>query len=249
MEEHWLVISFDRVAEIYDETRGFPSSVMAKIVSTLIRELEGQVDILDVGVGTGRISKPLQNHGYHVVGIDVSLEMLKKAVEKGMGNLVGGNICNLPFKGNSFDVTISTGLLHLVKEWKSALREVSRVTRKFLISVVRAGKSPTREEYRDALAEYGWKFSQLGIAERELGAIAKPVKSIEVTSYEDSSEKTFAFLERKAYSYQWDVPEEIHRRVMQQLTARFFPEAYPVKVEVLVWDIENICDLIQYNKN
>ena len=244
-----MIISFDHIAGIYDETRGFPSFVMDKIVTTLISELEGQVNILDVGVGTGIFSKPLQDHGYHVVGIDVSLEMLKKAIEKGIYNSVIGNVCNLPFKRNSFDVTISVGLLHLVKEWKTALQEVSRVTRKFLVSVVRTGKSPASEEYRDALVKYGWKFSQFGIAERELVAIAKPVKSIDVTTYERSTEKTLAFLKRKAYSYQWDIPEEIHRRAMQQLTARSFPEVYPVKVEVLVWDIESICDSIQHNKD
>lgn len=244
-----MVISFDHVAGIYDETRSFPGFVMNKIVTTLISELEGQVNILDVGVGTAIFSKPLQDHGYHVVGIDVSLEMLKKAVEKDMRNSVIGNVCNLPFKGNSFDVTISVGLLHLVKKWRTALQEVSRITRNFLVSVVHTGKNPASEEYRDALVKCGWKFSQLGIAERELGAIVKPVKSIDVTTYERSTEKALVFLKRKAYSYQWDIPEEIHRRVMQQLTARSFPEMYPVKVEVLVWNIESICDFIQHNKD
>jgi len=58
-----------------------------------------------------------------------------------------------------------------------------------------------------------------------------------------------AFLDRKAYSYQWDVPEETHRRVMQQLRTRSFPEAYSVKVEVLVWVIENIHDFVQLPKD
>ncbi|MDH5374859.1 MAG: class I SAM-dependent methyltransferase [Candidatus Bathyarchaeota archaeon] len=79
-----MVVSFDRVAEIYDETRGFPVFVMEKIVETLMDELEGYVNILDVGVGTARFSKPLQNRGYYVVGIDVSLKMLRKAFERGM---------------------------------------------------------------------------------------------------------------------------------------------------------------------
>ena len=129
------------------------------------------------------------------------------------------------------------------------MREISRVTRKLLVSVIRRGKSPANEEYRDLLVKRGWKLPQLGIAERELGAIVKPVKSIDVTTYEVSVGKILAFLERKAYSYQWDVPEELHRRVMQQLKTRSFPEAYSVKVEVLVWNIKNIGDFVQSPKD
>ena len=93
-----MVVSFDRTAEIYDETQGFPVFVMDKIVKTLMDELEGYVSILDVGVGTGRFSKPLQDHGYYVVGMDVSSEMLRKAVEKGMRNLLIGGVCSLPLR-------------------------------------------------------------------------------------------------------------------------------------------------------
>jgi len=96
MEELLLVVSFDCVAEIYDETRDFPIIVIDKVVKTLIHEFENCLSILDVGVGTARFSKPLQNHGYYVVGMDVSLGMLKKAADKGMRNLVRGSVCSPP---------------------------------------------------------------------------------------------------------------------------------------------------------
>lgn len=249
VEELWLVVSFDCVAEIYDESRGYPVFVMDKIIKTLRDELEGYVRILDVGVGTARFSKPLQANGHYVVGVDVSSKMLGKAVERGMRNLLIGSVCNLPFRNDSFDVTNSMGLLHLVKEWRVALREISRVTRKFLVSVIRRRKNLPSEEYIDLLVKYGWKLPQRGMAEGELGPIVKPIKSIDVTTYEASVSESLAFLERKAYSYQWDVPEEIHVRVMQQLKTRSFPDAYSVKVEVLVWDIETICDFVQLPKD
>jgi len=123
--------------------------------------------------------------------------------------------------------------------------EISRVTKHLLVSVTHKGKSPASEEYRNLLTTYGWKFTQLGIAERELAGIVKPVKSIDVTTHEVSVGQTLAFLEQKAYSFQWDIPEETHGRVMRQLKTRSFPEAYSEKVEVLVWDVENICDFAQ----
>jgi len=191
----------------------------------------------------------LQAQGHYVVGVDVSSKMLRKAVERGMRNLLMGSVCSLPLRNDSFDVTISVGLLHLVKEWKVALREISRVTRKLLVSVIRRRKNLPSEEYRDLLVKYGWKLPQRGIAERGFGAMVKPTKSINVTTYETSVSESLAFLERKAYSYQWDVPEEVHIRIMQQLRARSFLDAYPVKVEVLVWDIKSICDFVQMPKD
>jgi len=249
VEELWVTVSFDCVAEIYDETRGFPVFVMDKIIKTLSDELEGYVSILDVGVGTARFSKPLQAQGHYVVGVDVSSGMLRKAVERGVHNLLMGNVCSLPFRNDSFDVTISVGLFHLVKEWKVALREISRVTRKFLVSVIRRRKNLASEKYRDLLVRYGWKLPQRGMAERELETLVKPVKSIDVATYEASVNESLAFLERKAYSSQWDVPEEIHRRVMQQLKTRSFPDVYSVKVEVLAWDIKTIRDFVQLPKD
>jgi ubiquinone/menaquinone biosynthesis C-methylase UbiE len=249
VEEFWLVVSFDRVAEIYDETRGFPVFVMDKIIKTLRDELGGHVSILDVGVGTARFSKPLQANRHYVVGVDVSSRMLRKAAERGMCNLLMGSVCSLPFGDDSFDVTVSAGLLHLIKEWRVALREISRVTRKFLVSVIRRRKNLASEEYRDLLVRYGWKIPQRGMAERELETLVKPVKSIDVATYEASVNESLAFLERKAYSSQWDVPEEIHRRVMQQLKTRSFPDVYSVKVEVLVWDTKSIRDFVQLPKD
>ena len=244
-----MIVSFDRVAEIYDETRGYPIFVMDKVIKTLLDELEDYISILDVGVGTARFSKPLQAHGYYVVGIDVSLKMLKKAVEKGMHNVLISSVCSLSFRDNSFDVAISVGLLHLVKEWMVALREITRVTRNLLVSVIHRGRSPASEEYRNLLITQGCKIPQLGIPERELEVIVKPVKSIYVITYGASVEQSLTFLDQKAYSHQWDIPEETHRRVMQQLKTMSFPKVYSEKVEVLVWDIKNICDFIQLRKN
>jgi len=222
---------------------------MDKITRTLMDELESHVSILDVGVGTARFSKPLQNLGHFVVGVDVSSRMLTKAVERGMRNLIIGSVCGLPFRDNSFDATISAGLLHLVKKWKLALLEISRVTRKLLVSIIRRRRSPVRKEYVDLLVKYGWKLPQFGMAERDLGVLAKPVKLIDVVSYEASVGESLDFLEHKAYSFQWDIPEEMHMRVMQQLRARSFSDVHSVKVEVLVWDIKSVRDFVRFRKD
>ena len=106
-------MSFDRVAEVYNQTRSIPSEVMERIVRILVNELEGYKTVLDAGVGTDRYAKPLQDSGFDVVGLDVASKMLRKAAEKGTSNLLRGDVfCNLPFKNSSFDVTLSASVGH-----------------------------------------------------------------------------------------------------------------------------------------
>jgi len=74
-----LALSFDRLAEIYDKTRGLPHVTMEKVVRVLVNGLKECGNILDAGVGTGRFAKPLQDLGFKVVGIVVSTTMLKSS--------------------------------------------------------------------------------------------------------------------------------------------------------------------------
>jgi ubiquinone/menaquinone biosynthesis C-methylase UbiE len=100
-------ISFDRVAEIFDRTRGPPKQVMEQLVKTLVNELRDYGTILDAGVGTGRFAKPLQDNGFEVFGIDRAKKMMSKAVEKGVDNLLQADACLIPFRNESFDATVA----------------------------------------------------------------------------------------------------------------------------------------------
>ncbi|HUV97904.1 MAG TPA: class I SAM-dependent methyltransferase, partial [Candidatus Paceibacterota bacterium] len=141
-------ISFDCAAQIYDKTRGPPERVMDKLVKSLIAELRSYGTILDAGVGTGRFAKPLQDNDFELVGADISAGMLRKAVERGVDSLLRSDVCFLPFKAGSFDATVCVHLLHLVSEWKMALREICRVTRKALVTTVYANKNPIQQAYK-----------------------------------------------------------------------------------------------------
>src|SRR6266571_1138461 len=55
-------LSFDRVAAIYDETRGLAPRAMARVLAVLVDQLQGK-RVLEVGVGTGRYAVPLQKSG------------------------------------------------------------------------------------------------------------------------------------------------------------------------------------------
>lgn len=238
-------IPFNSVAQIYDRTRGPPKHVMRKLLETLTSELDGYRIVLDTGVGTGRFAGPLQDKGFEVVGIDIAKEMLNIAAEKNVGNLFLSDVCFLPFKDDSFDATICVHVLHLISEWKTALHEICRVTQGVLVSMFYAHKNPVREAYNRLLRKYGYESHRLGKGEWELRNMVKPSRSLSVTSYRTSVNKRLERLSQRAYSSQWDIPEEVNARVVNELKSQFAGSVFHQELRLLVWNINKVkafCD-------
>ncbi len=87
--------------------------------------------VLDVGCGTGLGSLPFFSGDYTVVGVDLSREMLKKAIsripikQRNRHMLFVADAEHLPFKPNLFDVCIGMGILHHVHDLKKVVRSVA----------------------------------------------------------------------------------------------------------------------------
>jgi SAM-dependent methyltransferase len=99
---------------------------------------------LDVGCGTGRWVRRLEQHGFSVVGIDQSSEMLYLARKRGtLSPIVSGEVQSLPFRDESFEyVSAVTVIQHIpAQEQVRALSEMVRVLRPggylFLIELIR----------------------------------------------------------------------------------------------------------------
>ncbi len=243
-----MSVSFDRAAESFDRTRRFPAFVMYKIIQTFKGELEGYRNMLDVAVGTGKFAKPLQNAGFEVVGVDISKRMLVKACKKGARDLIRGDACNLPFLDSAFDISISISTLHLIKDWKLALREIIRVTKQSLFTVLREGldyKATPNGVYKELLKKYGYSYDHPGKGLWKLQEIIKPTRSIFVTSYNTNINESIAFLGEKAFSYQWNVPDDLHRKAMRELRRMFSKdETYGCDVYVHEWNVNAIRDCL-----
>jgi ubiquinone/menaquinone biosynthesis C-methylase UbiE len=244
-----MSISLDRVTEDFDRTRGLPQHVMNKILKTLKEELEEYKRILDVGVGTGRFSKPLQDAGFEVVGVDVSKKFLGKAYERGTEDLIVGDACSLPFQDSTFDASISVGTLHLIAEWKSALREIVRVTIESLFTVHYStpeyGRTPSGV-YKAFVEKHGYSCRHPGLGEWKLKEIIKSTKSRFVTSYDVSTDERVAFLSEKAFSYQWNVPEDLHEEAVEELGKIFAgKKEYAIDVYVHRLDISEIKNYLE----
>lgn len=77
-------ISFDRAAEIYDATRALDGGVAGRITEALRAEIEAaNADrVLEVGIGTGRMARPLLRAGLRIVGVDISAPMMARLREQ-----------------------------------------------------------------------------------------------------------------------------------------------------------------------
>ncbi len=127
-------IVFDRAADYYDETRGFPPGA-EQGVAALIRDmgsLTASSRVIEIGVGTGRIALPLAPQVRAVCGVDLSRPMLNRLLAKRSSEpilAVEGDITRLPFGSRRFDAAVAVHIFHLVADWRGALRELARVLR------------------------------------------------------------------------------------------------------------------------
>jgi ubiquinone/menaquinone biosynthesis C-methylase UbiE len=98
-------------------------------------------EVLDAGMGPGRLLEELDRRGWTVSGGDVSDEMVARARERVPGaadRLVRADLEALPFPDASFDAVVATGVLEYVPDLQLALRELARVLRPGGLAVVSA---------------------------------------------------------------------------------------------------------------
>lgn len=88
-------------------------------------------DVLDVGCGTGAVSRRLVENGAQVWGLDFSPGMLTAARELSQGKerltFVEGSADSLPFEDNSFDYVTNAFSFHHYPDAMDALGEMRRV--------------------------------------------------------------------------------------------------------------------------
>jgi ubiquinone/menaquinone biosynthesis C-methylase UbiE len=85
--------------------------------------------ILDAGCGTGLLTKRLAKRADFVVGLDVSIGMIRHGGRKGKVNFVLGDANCLPFRDEGFDCYASFTAFHHFNGTKAA-KEATRVVRK-----------------------------------------------------------------------------------------------------------------------
>ncbi len=238
-----MAVSFDRIAGVYDSTRwsGVPPEVMKSLLNAMKELFAGCRTILDVGVGTGRFAEYLNDSGFDVAGIDVSLSMMAKAREKGVRNLVQADAHYLPFRDRVFDGGIMVHVLHLARDWVQVVREAGRVTGKIVVAEVEGGEgfSP-RSRYLELRKAMGYPLDRFNDGEAGLRRVVPPatVKLVGDNWIDiDVHEEIDSFDKRKS-SVSWDVPAETNDKIIQRLHSENPEKTIRRReiVEVVGWD-------------
>ena len=127
---------FDDWPARYDEWFETPiGRAVRKREAELIGEFlspQPEEKVLDAGCGTGVFTLDILAAGASVVGLDISGPMISVARKKTRGYLfsgVRGDMLRLPFRDNHFDKAVSITALEFIKDARSAVDELFRVTR------------------------------------------------------------------------------------------------------------------------
>jgi demethylmenaquinone methyltransferase/2-methoxy-6-polyprenyl-1,4-benzoquinol methylase len=123
---------FDRIAPVYDAMNRVMTAGLDGRWRRLTAEAVVDADdsVLDACCGTGDLALAAERAGGRVTGVDFSEPMLDRARRKSAAVAwVRGDLLDLPFPAESFDVvTIGFGLRN-IPDMEAGLREVARVLR------------------------------------------------------------------------------------------------------------------------
>lgn len=115
-------------------------NVVMKLVDSI--STDGK-KLLDVGCGGGSYASEFLQKGYEVYGIDISSEMIEQArkllSEEGLiqhAHFSQGDIENLSFSDNFFDVVCSAGVLEYLETDDKAVKEIFRVLKPDGIAII-----------------------------------------------------------------------------------------------------------------
>jgi SAM-dependent methyltransferase len=238
------VNDFGRVADIYDATRSLPEPEMALLLEAMRREI-GEGPVLDVGVGTGRFALPLQRMGLVVVGIDISREMMAKAMQKGAKNLLYADVHQIPFRDRTFKTALLVHILHLVSDWARVVRESARVARDTVISVVESAEGTNlRDVYLEARNRMGYPLVRFEKGERGLEDRMKPLRVTKVTETERewAADEEIQHLLERGQSLTWDVPDQVHQKIIDTLRSTYGGQTLRTRgrIELVVWSSEQL---------
>lgn len=227
-------ISFDGIAERYDETRGGERRG-EQLAADLAPLLDPARPVLEIGVGTGVIAKALARRGFAVDGIDISQQMLVRARDRIGARVARADARCLPFADASIDQAIAVWVLHVAGAPVGVLTEVARVLRPGGVCLVMDGKAlfdpndPVHVAYREIEIALG-VHPRLGRVHEyakdapEAGLRVEDIADGGPHPYETSIRESYEDITTRAHSWMWDVDNELWDRVVTPVAERLRSE-------------------------
>lgn len=125
---------WDSYADKYDSfIKRNAKDVYQQILSRVKRVLSKEMDILEIGSGTGLITFAVAPSVHHIIAIDASEKMIQlskaKQEEKHIDNIEfkTGNAVHTGFSPGTFDMVIAVNLMHLIPTPEKVLGEMTNV--------------------------------------------------------------------------------------------------------------------------
>ncbi len=82
--------------------------------------------LLDVCCGSGVVGNSFRSKVSRIVGLDLTPEMIAKAKTR-LDEVHRGNVYEIPFDANTFDMVCTREVLHLLPKWEKPLGQIHRV--------------------------------------------------------------------------------------------------------------------------
>lgn len=234
-------LSFDRMVDVYDETRVFDESCFNAAVGFMVRRYPVDLfnQIFEPGIGSGRIAIPLAERCYQVTGVDIATAMLnhlRKKLERVKSplpvNFLRADVTSLPFPDGIFNMAVIVHLFYFIQDWKTALSEILRVTRiggpVIFLHTGNGVEVPFLiQRYRELAFEQGYTISNLGVKSTSevLDYLRSQRYHVEIVrdrwkwTERISLDKALSYIRDRAYSWTLLTPEKIHNLVIKNLEA------------------------------
>lgn len=125
------ILSHNKLGNKFDEIMNrYDLEKRLKIVFDLLPENLSGLMLLDAGCGTGWFSERAVSLGAQVTSLDIGDQLLIETSKKCNSQTALGDICDMPFMDESFDIVISSECIEHTIDPEAAIREISRVTKK-----------------------------------------------------------------------------------------------------------------------
>lgn len=108
-----------------------------KFIIESVKDWTGGI-VIDVAAGRGYLAELLSQY-CNVTAMDIVIPSKPSSCVK----WIQGDLRNIPFQDNSFDVVICTHAIEHIREYKVAIKELKRISRKYIIII-----TPCQREYR-----------------------------------------------------------------------------------------------------
>jgi SAM-dependent methyltransferase len=224
-----MSLSFDRVAEEYDATRGGEERG-ANIARAMAPLLRGPGRVLEVGVGTGVVALALRRAGRSVVGVDIAAGMLRRARERLGGVVARADGAALPFGDGEFAAAYAVWVMHAVGDPGAVLHEVARTLRPGGVLAIchnrMAEPDAITEVVVPLLAALGRPYdeeaqlSRLAALGEASGLVSRGASLGPPTRFRETPAEIADAMDRRSLSGLWNVGDEQWRNVVAPAIGR-----------------------------